>query len=255
MRLIVYADFTSALCYLASRRVDALGTAGVNIDWRAVESDRQLPVTGRVLGPADRAALEEQMATVGGLLLPDERLPWTPPRAVPRTEAAVSGYAEAHVSGVGADVRRALFAAYWDRGLDIGSPELLRKLLAGPILRGRSRSWTLRDGFAVSTSGAPITTDAWRRIRAWWDDWTRLGADALPALVVEGETPSTGEAALRRLEKEMATYGAKSDPDLPDPARYPAPTVRPAEDWVSRVGGPWAYAWMPSPLGGVPGAV
>ena len=146
------------------------------------------------------------------------------------------------------DVRRLLYAAYWEHDLDIGSPEALRRLLAGPLLRGRSRSWTLRDGLAVSPSGGPITTDAWRRIRAWPDEWAQLSADALPVLLVDGEPPSSGETALRWLEKEMAASGAKPDPDLPDPASYPATPVRPRREWVSRVGGTWGYAWMPSPL-------
>jgi hypothetical protein len=249
MSATVYADFTSPWCYLASRRVDALLAAGVEVDWRAVEWDRRLPVTGRVLDPGGRAAIEEQMTAVRGLLLPDERLPWATPRLVSRTEAAISGYAEACVAGVGADVRRLLFAAYWEYGMDIGNPEALRKLLAGPMLRGRSQSWTVRAGLAVSPSGCPITTEAWRRIRAWRDGWVGTGADELPVVLVGEESPAAGEAAVRRLEKEMAAHGVQPDPDLPDPARYPAVPVRPPKDWVSRVGGPWAYAWMPGGSG------
>jgi hypothetical protein len=249
MGIVIYADFTSPWCYLASRRVDALAAAAIEVDWRAVEWDRRVPATGLVLGPPERAALERKMAAVADLATPDERLLWTTPRAISRTEAAVSGYAEAYGAGVGADVRRVLYTAYWEQGLDIGSPEMLRRLLAGPILRGRSRSWTLRDGLAVSPSGGPITTEAWRRIRAWRYEWTQLGTDALPVLLADGEPPSTGESALRWLEKEMAASGVKSAPDLPDPARYPEPPLRPPKEWVSRVGGTWAHAWMPSPLG------
>lgn len=167
-----------------------------------------------------------------------------------RTEAAVSAYAEAYEAGVGADVRRLLFDAYWRHGLDIGNPEVLRKLVAGPILRGRSPSSPLRDyGYAVSVSGAPITTAAWRRMRHWQDAWARLSTDALPVLLVDHEPVRTGVEALRWLEKELVATGAELNPDLPDPARYPAARVRPSMDWVSRVGGPWAYVWMPSPLG------
>jgi len=41
MGLIVYSDFSCPECYLASRRVDALRAAGVEVDWRAVEHDQE----------------------------------------------------------------------------------------------------------------------------------------------------------------------------------------------------------------------
>lgn len=247
MPAVIYADFTSPLCYLASRRVDALTAAGVDVDWRAVQAEMRVAVAGR---PIDPALIEQQMAALEHQLLPDERLPWSLPPVICRTEAAVSAYAEAYEAGVGADVRRLLFGAYWLHGLDIGNPEVLRKLVAGPILRGRSPSSPLRDyGYAVSVSGAPITNAAWRRIRQWRDTWTRLSTDALPALLVDGEPIRTGDDALRWLEKELVATGAEPNPDLPDPARYPEARVRPSMDWVSRVGGSWAYVWMPSPLG------
>ncbi|MBX6749771.1 MAG: DsbA family protein [Micromonosporaceae bacterium] len=249
MPAVLYADFTSPQCYLASRRVDALAVAGIDVDWRAVQADAQIGATGRPVDPATRAVIDQQMAALERLLLPGELLPWTLPPVVCRTEAAVSAYAEGYEAGVGADVRRLLFVAYWLHGLDIGSPEVLRKLLAGPILRGRSRSSPLRDyGYAVSASGAPITTAAWRRLQHWRDTWTRLGTNDLPALLVDDEPPRTGEEALRWLEKELVATGADLQLDLPDPARYPVARVRPSMDWVSRVGGSWAYVWMPSPL-------
>jgi hypothetical protein len=163
-------------------------------------------------------------------------------RAVGPPEAAVSGYAEAYGAGVGCDVRRVLFAAYRLDHLDIGNPEVLRKLLAGPIRRGHSPSMPLRDsGYAVSMSGAPITVEAWRRIQAWNREWDRRGA---LTLIEEGEPVLRGEDALRRLEKEMIRTGAILNPSRPDPARYPRVAVRPPMEWVSWVGGPWAEAWM-----------
>lgn len=248
MTLIVYADFTAPASYLASRRVDALIAAGVAVDWRAVEQHPRIPATGRPLRPDDQAEIERQMASLTGLLLPGEELPWTPPRLVPNTEAAVSGYAEAYQAGVGDDVRRLLYAAYWIDGADIGNPEVLRRLLAGPIRRGRSSSWPLREaGYAVSVSRGPITTDAWRRIHAWREEWVRLGTGVVPTLVEDGGPPVTGEAALQRLEKEILRSDAVIDPDLPDPARYPDVSVRPDKAWVSQVGGRWAHVWMTSP--------
>jgi hypothetical protein len=87
---------------------------------------------------------------------------------VANTQAAVSAYAEAYGAGVADDVRRLLFALYWEDGVDIGNPNALRTPLAAPILRGSSLSDRLRRfGYAVSVARGPITTSAWRRIRAW----------------------------------------------------------------------------------------
>lgn len=110
--LLVYADFASPECYLASRRVDALVAAGVAVDWRAVELNPRQPVTGRPAGPDDQAATSQRMAALAALLLPHEQLPWQMPRLVPRTEAAVSGYAEAYGAEVG-DGRYATSATRW----------------------------------------------------------------------------------------------------------------------------------------------
>lgn len=244
MAVIVYADFGSPECYLAGRRVDALSIAGVAVDWRAVERYPRVPVTGRPLGPDGQAEIERRMAGLADLLLPGETLPWTAPRLVPRTEAAVSGYAEAYGCGVGDDVRRLLYSAYWVDGADIGSPEVLRRRLAGPIRRGSSTSSPLHEsGYAVAVSRGPVTTDAWLRIRAWRNQWETLGTAAVPTLVDGDAPPVTGEAVLHRLRESMLRSGAEPDPRLPDPARYPAVSVRPPMAWLSEVGGPWAHAW------------
>ncbi|HEU5023491.1 MAG TPA: DsbA family protein [Spirillospora sp.] len=244
MALIIYADFGSLDCYLASRRVDALVAAGVAVDWRAVEQHPELPVAGRRLSLEEHSEMERRMDGLAALMLPGEELPWAPPRMMPKTEAALSGYAEAYGADVGDDVRRLLYGDYWVDGADIGDPEILRRRLAGPILRGRTPSWTLGDsGYAVSVSRGPITTGAWRRIRAWRDEWASLGTGGVPTLVQHGGAPITGEAALRRLEEEIVRSGAAVDPDLPDPSRYPE-SARPSKDWVSRTGAPWARAWM-----------
>lgn len=242
---VVYADFNCPWSYLASRRVDALVAAGVEVDWRAVEHDPGLPVTGRRLDQDGHIAVKEELAAVAELLLPGEELPWALPDLVPNTEAAVAGYAEAYGTPVADDVRRLLFGAYWVDGVDIGDPAKLRTRLAGPILRAQSTADPLREtGFAVSTSRAPMTTSAWRRIRAWRDEWTRLGTGIVPTLVETGRAPLTGASALHRLADEIIRAGAALDPDLPDPARYPAVRVRPPKTWLSGVGGPWARAWM-----------
>ncbi|MDI6912254.1 DsbA family protein [Nocardioides sp.] len=245
MDLVIYADFGSPACALASARADALTAADVQVDWRAVEPDPRLPVGGVRMGASERDALERELEAVAGLLLPGEELPGSVPAFRPNGRGPVAGYAEAYGAGVADDVRRLLFSAYWSRGQDIGSPEVLRRLLAGPILRGHATSVPLSDfGLAVSPSRGPITMAAFRRIRDWSAQWRALNAAPLPLLVVDGRLPVAGETALRRLEKELDRAGATVRPVLPDPGRYPVVPDPPALPWVSANGGPWRHAFM-----------
>lgn len=242
MGVVVYGDFTDPYSYLASRRVDALRAAGRAVDWRAVESQRQVPVTGtrdqaRI---ADIARRRQQVAT---LLADGEELPGPRPGFVANTKAAVSAYAEAYGAGVANDVRRLLFALYWEHGLDIGNPNALRTPLAAPILRGNSLSDPLRRfGYAVSVTRGPITTSAWRRIRAWRAEWDTLGARELP-IVVDGSGPAlSGTAALRHLAEQMKHATTKLNTVLTNPPSQSEHTVRAPIGWASHTGGPWNRA-------------
>jgi predicted DsbA family dithiol-disulfide isomerase len=89
MTMIVYADFACPNCYLASRRVDALRAAGVEVDWRAVEHRPATPIAGAHLNAARLDRFTTESAELSGMLLPGEKLPWTMPTRIPKTEAAV----------------------------------------------------------------------------------------------------------------------------------------------------------------------
>lgn len=245
--LIVYADFSSPECYLASRRADALAGVGVRVDWRAVEQRPDLAARG-VRWPADeQQAISERFAELDGLLLPGEGLPWAMPGVLPKTEAAVSAYAEVHGSNVDGDVRRLLFGLYWVEGTNIGSPTVLRTALAGPILRSDVEANPLRQsGYAVSVDCGPITTEAYRRIRVWRAEWQALGSRALPVVLVDGAMLN-GLDAVRRLGKEISYADAEVDPELADPRRYPAVNGRPSPAWVSQIGGRWRNIYRATP--------
>lgn len=241
MGLVVYADFTSPYCHLASRRVDALRATGVDVEWRAVEARPRLPVRG-LHDVGELAELARQRDEVGGLLVAGEVFPGVVPEFVANSQAPVAAYAEAYGAGVADDVRRLLFRLYWEDGVDIGDPNALRAPLAGPILRGHASAEPLREsGYAVSVARGAITTAAWRRIRAWHADWLRLGSRELPALLDDSGLTLTGEPALRRLAKEIAYVDAPLQPRLPDPARYPEQTVHPPVGWATQTGGHWRY--------------
>jgi len=235
----VYADFGCPACYVLSRRADDLIAAGVDVDWRAVEQNPSVAATGHRLSPAAHDALSAQFATLTGLLKPAETLPWVMPLVESNTEAAISAYGEAYGIGVGDDVRRLLFELYWQDRSDIGNPAVLRTPLSGPIMRGNSDADPLREsGYAVSVDRGPITTGAYRRIRAWRAEWRELGSPELP-LVLAGDTSLTGLDAVRRFGTDISDAGVTVNAELPDARRYARVSGRPPAAWVSQIGGRW----------------
>lgn len=242
MSLTVYADFNCPECYAASRRVDALLAAGVQVDWRAVEHEPGLSRVAAPVSPGLREQLAERLGRLTDELLPGEILPATIPAIVPRTTATVSAYAEAYGAQVPDDVRRVLFELYWRDGVDIGNPAALYGPLVGPMLRGITDVDPVRDhGCAVAVTGDPVSTAAYRRIRRWRTEWHDLGGLPLPLVLVDGAQLS-GLDAVERLGKEVAAVGADPNPTLPNPYRYPSPSVRPDRGWLSEFGGQWRNA-------------
>jgi predicted DsbA family dithiol-disulfide isomerase len=245
MDLIVYADFSCPSCYLASRRADALVAAGVPIDWRTVEHALHVPVVGRRLNGLDQQEITDRFAALDALLLPGEQLPWSMPPIVPSSEAAVAAYAAVYGTSAAHDVRRLLFELYWTQGVDVGNPNALRTPLAGPALRSQVPIDAVRlSGYAVSVDRGPVTTAAYRRIRAWQAEWRELGVPQLPAVLAGGATLS-GVDALRRLGKELAYVEADLDPVGAQARRYPEIGDRPSASWVSQIGGRWRTAYRP----------
>ncbi len=204
----LYGCFSCAWCYLASQRSDLAGPAA-GYDWRMVVPSRHLPVTGVRFDAAGRQHLQDDSTTIRALLQPGEVLPADAPGFLPNTGPAVAGYAEAYGAGVAGPVRRLLFDAYWTGGADIGNPEVLRRLLAGPIRAGHSTSWPFRDsGYAVSLAGGPITTEAYHHIRDWHTDWQLAAGGAVPALVAAGM--SAGSAGHSRRVVHASPHGGKA---------------------------------------------
>ncbi len=245
--LVVYGDFGCPMCYLASQRVDELVRAGVAVQWRAIELRPRLPVTGLRRDGEARAAADRALADARALLRKGEHLPAAVPGLAPKTQAAVSAYAEGCGARVPDQIRQLLFTTYWEDGADIGNPGVLLDRLGGTFMRGEATSDPIRDwGFAVTVTAGPITTRAWYLIREWRRQWQELGRPALPA-VWDGTRVESGPAALARLADQVdaaptphtGRNGAALGAKLASGWRPPT-TVHPPATWVSQVGDPWA---------------
>lgn len=174
MKLILYGSFNCPYSYLASLRADRLAAAGAaEVGWRAVVHDTAvprsgLPVTGELAQMFDR-----ELAQIRGLAQQGEAYPARRPARQPDTTPAVAAYA-ATPAGDADRVRRAVYAAFWAQGLDIGDPAVLASL--GCVL-------------------TPPTAVMHR----WRQDWLSLDRPGVPMLVLPDGTVSRGLGALRRL--------------------------------------------------------
>jgi 2-hydroxychromene-2-carboxylate isomerase len=218
MPVIIYGDFNCPYSYLASQRADLLARAGVAVDWRAVEHDRGLPVTGSP-PDSDQAGWERELAEVASLALPGEQVPARPPVLISNTGAAVAAYAEAVSDGVAGELRRRLFRAIWVHRLHLGSAYEVRRLVSAvmwpaeditdrlaspeiPSLLNRDPDVgriVRRSGGTVGPDGGPLSTDGWRRIRQWRQDWLALPSQVVPAVIGADQVARPGLDGLRYL--------------------------------------------------------
>jgi 2-hydroxychromene-2-carboxylate isomerase len=244
MNVIVYGDFNCPYSYLASQRADLLSQVGVAVDWRAVEHDRGLPVTGS-RPDSDRAAWDRELAEVASLALPREQVP-AAPVLISNTNAAVAAYAEAVSDGVAGELRRCLFRAIWVQGLHLSSAIEVRRLvttvmwpqeditdrLASPefpslLLRDTDMARIVRRlGGTITPDGGPLTVAGWRRIRQWRQEWLALPSQVIPAATGPDQVLRPGTEGLRYL----ADLARTADPRPPPPARgtKPGHDARPA---------------------------
>ncbi len=276
MNVIVYGDFNCPYSYLASQRADLLSRAGVAVDWRAVEHDRGLPVTG-LLSAGDRAAWDQELAEVASLALPGERVPAGPPVLISNTAAAVAAYAEAVSDGAAGELRRRLFQAIWLQGLHLSSAYEVRRLITavmwpaeditdrlaspdipGLLLRDTDMARIVRrSGGTIAQDGGPLTTAGWRRVRQWRQEWMALPSQVVPAVIGPDEVVRPGIDGLGYLADLASNAGLL--PRLParagtEPGRdarsagdQPGGLTRPASTDTA-VGGPartcHAAAWQ-----------
>jgi hypothetical protein len=237
--VVIYGDFNCPWSYLAFRRSRLLAAAGVEIDWRAVEHAPWRP------GSLDDRSeqyddLLGEMDVVSRRLLPSEPFPYQLRGIVPRTAAAIAAYAEGYAASVAGPVRRRLFESFWLRGVDIGDPKVLRRLIIDELRGGTAASEPVRLwGMPVTPGGAPISTPAWRLVHQWAVQWRELDRQIVPLLRVDGGQPVFGVDAVEWLGDEVAARGVSLDLP-PEPAEEPLDgRDLPTQHWISANGGRW----------------
>ncbi|WP_396448360.1 DsbA family protein [Actinomadura sp.] len=238
MRYVVYGDFNCPYSYLASLRVDELVRRGAaEVEWRAVEHDPKLPLTGAPSGAAQDEWARE-LGEIADISRPGERVPDAPPALVSNTGSAVAAYAEALTDGMADEVRRAIFRAIWVEGRHVSSPYEIRRIVAelmyprtppdvhryGPDLpmaidTGRVALGTERRfGATVSVQGGPLTLAGQRRVEQWRAEW-QSRTQVVPAVVSPDGELLPGLAGLARLAELLdgpppAAADARGDREL-----------------------------------------
>jgi 2-hydroxychromene-2-carboxylate isomerase len=219
MDLIIYGDFNCPYSYLASQRTDRLIRAGAaRIDWRAVEHDPKLALTG-THSEAAHSSWEKELAEVATLALPGEDVPAAPSALISNTHAAVAAYAEAVADGIGGELRRRLFAAIWVQGRHLSGASEVRRLVTGLMWQPEEIAYRLaspdmpglldrdpdlgrllrRSGGTIAGDGEPLTTAGWRRIRRWREDWLALPSQVIPVVIGPDQVVRSGSDGLRYL--------------------------------------------------------
>lgn len=197
----LYLDLTSPWAYLAHLRLDRRGADGApatSLQWCVVQPDHGRPVAGlRGPGPElDRVRAE--LEAVRALAQEGEELPHDIPSVLPHPRTVAAAYAEGVDLGRGPAVRAALLHAYWVEGLDIGNPEVLRRVLPpvlvddGQLCDGDPRR---EFGYVVSPAREPLSDEAYHLLRRWQGRWIENGRPE-PLALVGPDGTRTGVAAL-----------------------------------------------------------
>jgi predicted DsbA family dithiol-disulfide isomerase len=126
-RIVAYSDYVCPWCYIGFRRAQQLEREfDVEIEWRPFELHPETPRTGarmegRLGNPARIRAYTENILTIAG----ESAIPMRMPAVVSNSHKALEAGEFAREHG-GFDVlHEALFAAYFERGADIGDGEVL----------------------------------------------------------------------------------------------------------------------------------
>ncbi len=164
MTTTLYSDFNCPFCYVTEERLRALGAVDL-IAWRGVEHAPELPAPLAPAGLLLALELPVELHTVAQLA---SEVPIAPPQGKPNTAAAIAlaAAAERVDPARGAELRRALYQAFWMHGRDLSDASVLAELTAAAGLPA------LEPG--------PVDEQL---VSAWHAGWQASGMGAVPLLV------------------------------------------------------------------------
>lgn len=125
--IIVYSDYVCPWCYIGHQRIERLAREyPVRIEWRPFELHPETPrdgarLTGR-LGGSERARAWSRNILA---LAAESDIPMAMPQVIANSHRALEAAEFARVGGGFDAMHRALFAAYFEHGRDIGDIDVL----------------------------------------------------------------------------------------------------------------------------------
>lgn len=216
LSIMVYSDVICPWCYVGKRRLEAAlaepdaaaAAPNISFSWRPFELNPDMPAEGmeresyraRKFGEARSAELDRKMAEIGrelGIAFAFDKM-----RRTPNTRLAHRLIWEAGRQGRQDAVVERLFHGYFEEGLDIGGPDVLRGLAAESGLHAESVAAALTDrdsldavtqleqqGYRMGIQGVPffILLEKYQVSGAQPPEFWR---DALPRLAAEASAAS-----------------------------------------------------------------
>jgi hypothetical protein len=168
MKLIVFGDFNCPYSRLASDRVNRLIEAGLaDVEWRAVQHDKDIPAQGRPVAGEVETELKEEVEEIRSLLRPGESVKLELPKVRPNTAEPSRMYASQPEEEKDA-WRTKAFDTLWSGGGSLSE-------LPGP------------------GTGDASVAEAWQR------EWMAFEKRMVPLLVLPDGYISRGLGALKRL--------------------------------------------------------
>ena len=125
--IIVYSDYVCPWCYIGHERIERLAREHpVAIEWRPFELHPETPrdgarLTGR-LGSSERARAWSRNILA---LAAESNIPMAMPQVIANSHRALEAAEFARTTGAFNAMHRALFAAYFEHGRDIGDIDVL----------------------------------------------------------------------------------------------------------------------------------
>lgn len=174
--VVIYGDFNCPFSSLAHRRaLHQQEQCRLRFDWRPIEHDAEIPLSGVPVSESTRGQFEQELAQIREMLVEGERDVLRVPTRRPNTRRINSLYASAPTTER-ADLARSVFDAYWVDDIDVNSEEFVEGL-----------------GMVDIAAGASIAEE-------WQREWQSFDRRIVPMMRLPDGKLSRGLGVLTRLQ-------------------------------------------------------